>query len=85
MRRESNYFQIGLTAFAVVAAILLFYDTLFGGKVLLLIAGQLLSAVSPILYGAFIAYMLAPMVNFFEEQLFETVIQIGRASCRERV
>ena len=31
MRRESNYFQIGLTAFAVVAAILLFYDTLFGG------------------------------------------------------
>ena len=32
MRRESNYFQIGLTAFAVVAAILLFYDTLFGGK-----------------------------------------------------
>ena len=45
MRRESNYFQIGLTAFAVVAAILLFYDTLFGGKVLLLIAVQLLSAV----------------------------------------
>lgn len=82
MRRESNYFQIGLTAFAVVAAILLFYDTLFGGKVLLLIAGQLLSAVSPILYGAFIAYMLAPMVNFFEEQLFETVIRKSRESGR---
>lgn len=82
MRRESHYFQIGLTAFAVVASILLFYDTFFGGKVLLLIAGQLLSAVSPILYGAFIAYMLAPMVNFFEEQLFEPVIRKSREKGR---
>ncbi|MCI9122108.1 MAG: AI-2E family transporter [Oscillibacter sp.] len=58
-----------MTVFCTAAAILLFYDTLFGGKVLLTIFLQFLGAVQPILYGAFIAYLLAPMVNFFEENL----------------
>ena len=82
MRRESHYFRAGLTAFATVAAILLFYDTLFGGKVLLAIGGQLLTAVSPILYGAFIAYLLAPMVNFFEAELFAGFLRRGREKGR---
>lgn len=66
MERKKDYIGIGVTAFLSAAAILLFYDTLFGGKVLL----ALLTAVRPILYGAFIAYLLAPMVNFFERRLF---------------
>ena len=66
MERRNNYVSMGVTAFLTAAAILLFYDTLFGGKVLL----ALLETVKPILYGAFIAYLLAPMVNFFERHLF---------------
>ena len=54
--RDNKYFQMGLTAFAAAAAILLFYDTLFGGKAILALA----AAMGPILMGAFIAYMLAP-------------------------
>ena len=53
---------MGVTAFLAAAAILLFYDTLFGGKTILAV----LTSVRPILYGAFIAYLLTPMVNFFE-------------------
>ena len=66
MERRNNYISMGVTVFLTAAAILLFYDTLFGGKVLL----ALLKTVQPILYGAFIAYLLAPMVNFFERRLF---------------
>ena len=66
MERKSNYISMGVTAFLTAAAILLFYDTLFGGKAVL----DLLKPVQPLLYGAFIAYLLAPMVNFFERGLF---------------
>lgn len=70
MKHDNGHIALGITVFCTVAAILLFYDTLFGGKVLLSIGGQFLTAVQPILYGAFIAYLLAPMVNFFETQFF---------------
>ena len=61
MDQKTNYIRMGITAFLTAAGILLFYDTLFGGKVLL----ALLTALSPILFGAFVAYLLAPMVNAF--------------------
>ena len=66
MERKKDYIGAGVTAFLTAAAILLLYDTFFGGKVLL----ALVTSVRPILYGAFIAYLLAPMVNFFERHLF---------------
>lgn len=66
MERRNNYINMGVTAFLTAAAILLFYDTLFGGKALL----ALLETVKPILYGAFIAYLMTPLVNFFEGVLF---------------
>lgn len=66
MDRKKDYTGMGVTAFLTAAAIMLFYDTLFGGKAAL----ALLRSVQPILYGAFIAYLLAPMVNFFERHLF---------------
>lgn len=66
MDQKTNYIRMGITAFLTAAGILLFYDTLFGGKVLL----ALLTAMSPILFGAFVAYLLAPMVNAFESALF---------------
>lgn len=66
MERKNHYISIGVTAFLTAAAIMLLYDTIFGGKAVFL----LLTAVRPILYGAFIAYLLAPVVNFFERCLF---------------
>lgn len=69
MKRKNRYMGLGLTVFCTVSAILLFYDTLFGRRVLLSIWSQFLSAIQPILYGAFMAYLLAPVVNFFEGAL----------------
>ena len=79
MERRNSYVSMGVTAFLSAAAILLFYDTLFGGKAVL----ALLKTVQPILYGAFIAYLLTPMVNFFERNLFP--LRPGRVRNRPQV
>lgn len=86
MKGKNGYIRLGMTAFLTVCAILLFYDTLFGRRVLLVIGRRFLEAVQPILYGAMIAYLLAPVVNFFERVFFETAarraLEQGRFICR---
>ncbi|MCI8809007.1 MAG: AI-2E family transporter [Oscillibacter sp.] len=82
MKHENGHIALGVTVFCTVAAILLFYDTLFGGKVVLKVGSQFLTSVQPILYGAFIAYLLAPMVNCFEEVLFTGAMQRAKDNGR---
>lgn len=62
--------KLGLTVFLTVGAILLGYDTLFGHRVLVSIWRQLMTAIAPVLYGAMMAYLLSPVVNFFENLFF---------------
>ena len=69
-RDHAAYMKIGLVVFGTVAAILLFFDTFFGTKQLPRLWSQFFDAFMPIIYGAFLSYMLAPMVNFFERWLF---------------
>ena len=66
MERKQNYFYWGLTAFLTVCAVLVFYDTVFQSGVLLRLLRTLVAALAPVLYGAAMAYLLAPVVNFFD-------------------
>lgn len=66
MRQKGGYVKLGVIVFLTVSAILLFYDTLFGSHFLLKLLKQFVCALEPVLYGAFMAYLLAPVVNFFE-------------------
>ena len=68
--KKSTYVRTGVTVFCTVAAILVFYDTFFASRVLLRIGAKFLSALQPILYGFFMAYLLVPVVNFFETAMF---------------
>ncbi len=61
------YFHWGLTAFLTVCALLIFYDTVFRRGVLLSFLGTLTKALKPVIYGAAMAYLLAPAVNSFDE------------------
>ena len=70
MTRKDGYVKLGVTVFLTVAGILLFYDTLFGSKNLLHFWSKLLEALGPIIYGAFMAYLLAPVINFIERRFF---------------
>ena len=70
MARKDGLVKLGLTIFLTAAGILVFYDTLFGSKFIQRFWKELMDAIAPIVYGAFIAYLLAPAINFFERILF---------------
>ena len=72
-RRDNVYVKWGLTAFLTVCAILLLYDTFFSTGTLVLFLHRLLRILAPVLYGFFIAYLLSPVVNYFERLLPERV------------
>ena len=68
MKQKNRYLNLGLTVFLTVSAILLLYDTFFGSRAIISFGKKLLASVQPILYGALIAYLLAPVVSFFERK-----------------
>ncbi len=70
MKKENHYFAWGLTAVAVVCTILLFYDVVFRSSIVLEYMGKLLTILAPVLYGCVIAYLLSPVVNWFERAIF---------------
>lgn len=78
MTPKSRFFHAGMTVFLTVCAILLFYDTFFGSNTLVVFALKLLEATGPILFGAMVAYLLAPAINFIESHLFSNALQKAR-------
>ena len=82
MKRRNGYIMLGLTVFLTVSAILLLYDTLFGRRVLPAVWTRFVTAIQPIVYGAFMAYLLAPMVDFFERGLTSPAPVRARAGKR---
>ena len=66
VKERKEYVAKGLAVFCTVGTILVFYDTLFASKWVLRFGKEVLDALQPILYGAFMAYLLAPVVDFFE-------------------
>lgn len=72
MKRENHYFGWGLTAVCVVCAVMLIYDLIFreNNSLVMAYTSKLMGILAPILYGAAIAYLLAPIVNWFERVIF---------------
>lgn len=67
MKKDNHYFFAwGVTAVCVVCAVLLIYDVVFRESIVMQYAGFMLNILAPILYGAAMAYLLAPIVNWFE-------------------
>ncbi len=69
MKRDNHYIGWGVTAVSVVCAILLIYDIVFRDSIVMHYAAQFLRIIAPVIYGAFIAYLLAPVVNWFEKRI----------------
>ncbi len=70
MRKDNHYFAWGLTAVGVVCAALLFYDLVFRTSIVLEYMKVLLNILAPVLYGFAMAYLLSPVVNWFERVIF---------------
>ena len=69
IKNNMRYIKAGITLFAAIAADMLVFfflyrfDNIFSG------IGRMISFVSPFLYGAVIAYLLAPLCNWLEPLL----------------
>jgi len=59
-----------LTAVAVVCAVMLIYDLVFRDSIVMAYTKKMISILAPILYGFAMAYLLAPIVNWFERAIF---------------
>lgn len=70
IRWNHRYVQLGVTAFLVIAASILFYYGIFHMKSLVSGIKTFFGIMAPIIYGAAIAYLLTPIVNFLERKIF---------------
>lgn len=70
---DKGYFKIGLTAFVVIACSILFY--LLVSKLDVVWAGinTVFQILMPIISGLVIAYLLNPLLNFFESNVYKRV------------
>lgn len=70
-RWDKKYLYWGITAFSVVAASVLFYYIIFQMPVWLAGVAKIISIINPIIYGAIIAYLLNPLVKWFEKYIYK--------------
>ena len=70
-----KYVAWGVTALLTVCAILVVYDTCVSAGSLILFAKRLLEITMPILYGVFIAFLLAPLINKLEEYFLAPIFR----------
>ena len=71
MAWKNKYVKWGLTVFCTVSALLLFSDTLFGSHTLLRFVKKFFQASQPVIYAAAMAYLLVPLINFFDRHLMK--------------
>ena len=70
MKKQNPYICWGLTAFAVICGVLVFYDIFFQDSVLIVYFRKLVGILAPVSYGFVLAYVLTPVVNWLERKLF---------------
>jgi len=68
-RWDKKYLYWGITVFSVIVASLLFYFGLFHMDTLRATIGKINGILSPIIYGAIIAFLLNTTVRFFERKV----------------
>ena len=84
IRWNHRYVQLGVTAFLVIAASILFYYGIFHMKSLITGIKTFFGIMAPIIYGAAIAYLLTPIVNFLSGRSFFRFLKKGIKHFRKR-
>ena len=70
-RWDKKYLYWGMTAFSVIAASVLFYYGIFHMPIWLAGVSKIISIINPVIYGAVIAYLLNPLVKWFEKYIYK--------------
>ncbi len=70
---DKSYFGIGLTAFIVIACSILFYMVINRFDVIISGFNMVINILMPMIMGLVIAYLLNPLLNFFEQTIFKKI------------
>lgn len=70
---EKKYVEIGIISFCVIAAAILFYYFLFHHTALFNGIGKVFTVISPIIYGFVLAFLMTPILNFFENKVIKVL------------
>ena len=75
---ENKYFKLGLTVFLIVAACISFFFLIYKIKEIADILKWLCQILSPFIIGFTFAYLLNPLVKFFEELVYKVFFKKGK-------
>lgn len=67
---DRRYLHIGVTAFAVIVSSIAVFMALYNFKIVSANLGGIIKIANPILIGLVLAYILNPILNFFENRCF---------------
>lgn len=70
---ENKIVQIGITAFSVIAACILFGFCLFHVSYIFNFFKTIVRILMPLIYGLVLAYIMHPLVNLFEHKVFNKI------------
>ena len=70
---DSKTFKVGITAFLVIAASILFYFCLAHVGFIISFLGKLIKILMPLIFGLVLAYIMHPIVNLFEEKVLNKI------------
>lgn len=74
--RENKIYQMGLTAFLVIAASIVFFFLISKIGLIWHILGLIINLFTPFIIGFVFAYLLNPIVKFFNKQFFKKLCKI---------
>ena len=77
-----KYLKIGITGAAILVSGILCAFVLFKMRIIIELLKGITGILKPFLYGAVIAYLLAPLCNKIEEKLFQTFPKANRKAKR---
>lgn len=81
---DKKYLFWGITAFLVIAASMIFFDFIFSGRNVMSFLRHTFSILRPITYGLVIAYLLSPIVNWFEHHLIVPICKKAKWEMNEK-
>ncbi len=70
---DKKYLYWGITAFLVAIAVMIFQDVFFKNTTFFGVLGQLWSILTPVVDGLVMAYLLNPLLNFYEGRAVKPV------------
>lgn len=80
---KNNYVAWGVTALCVIVASLLVFAMLNNFKEIATAVGNFFTAIQPIFIGFIIAYLMSPIVTFFETKTFKGLFNSKNKECAE--